>query len=173
MGDWKPLLRFGGATIIETVVTTALAVCQRVLLVTGYRGGELAELFHERPGVRVVENRDWETGMFSSIRCGALALETERFFITLGDKPFIPPGVYRGLLLADPAGAVFPVFGGVRGHPVLLGAEVREAILREDPARGSMREILKRFTVREVPWPDNSIVRDIDTPEEYEEVCTS
>jgi molybdenum cofactor cytidylyltransferase len=169
MGDWKPLLPFGGTTIIETVVGNALAACRRVLLVTGYRGGELAALFHSRPGVRIVENRDWVTGMFSSIRCAARELGTERFFITLGDKPFIPPEVYRSLLLADPAGAVFPVFGGVRGHPVLLDAEVREAIVREDPASGSMREIVGRFTVREVPWTDDSILRDIDTRQQYED----
>jgi len=162
------MLRFGAATIIETVVRNALAVCRQVLLVTGYRGGELAALFHSWPGVSVIENRAWETGMFSSIQCAARELKTEKFFITLGDKPYIPAEAYSSLLLVQPAGAVFPVFGGARGHPVLLGAEVKEAILQADPARGSMPEIVRRFTVREMPWVDDSILRDIDTPEQYQ-----
>jgi molybdenum cofactor cytidylyltransferase len=167
MGDWKPMLRFGGVTIIETVVGNALAVCGRVLLVTGYRGEELAAIFQGRSGVHIIENQDWEIGMFSSIQCATRELETERFFITLGDKPLISPEVYRSLLLSHHVGTVFPVFGGVRGHPVLLDAGVAEAILQEDPARGSMQEILRGFTVHEIPWTDDSILRDIDTPEEY------
>ena len=46
MGRWKPVVPFDGRTIIETVVSTALRACSRVVLVTGYRGAELAALRH-------------------------------------------------------------------------------------------------------------------------------
>ena len=167
MGEWKPLLPFRGTTIIQAVVEAALSACSRVHLVTGYRAGELARVFAGARGVVVIENPEWELGMFSSIHRAAREVGTARFFITLGDKPFIPADAYRALLAAEPADAVFAAFGATRGHPVLFGPRVREAILTADPRSGSMKDIVARFTVRELPWQDDSVLTDIDTPEQY------
>ena len=167
MGEWKLLLPFRGSTIIQTVVDAALSACSRVLLVTGHRGTELSRLFGGKPRVVLVENPDWELGMFSSIQRAARAVDTDRFFITLGDKPLITSEAYRALLAAEPADAVFAAFDGVRGHPVLCSAPVRHAVLKEDAASGSMKEIVSRFTVREVPWRDESVLVDVDTPQQY------
>jgi molybdenum cofactor cytidylyltransferase len=163
MGAWKPLLPFGGSTLIETVVAAALQACDRVILVTGHRGGELAALFKDAPRVHAVENGDWPRGMFSSIQCGARAVRTGRFFVTLGDMPWITPAVYAALWESARAEAVFPVHRGMRGHPVLFGEEVVTAVRESDPAAGSMREIASRFTVQELAWGDDSILRDVDT----------
>jgi len=167
MGEWKLLLPFRGTTIIQAAVDAALPASRRVLLVAGHRGAELARLFAGTPRVVIVENPDWELGMFSSIQRAVRDVDTDRFFITLGDKPLITADVYRALLAAGPADAVFAAFGGVRGHPVLCGPRVREAILQEDPASGSMKDVVSRFSVREVPWRDDSVLADIDTPEQY------
>jgi molybdenum cofactor cytidylyltransferase len=166
MGSWKPLLPFHGSTIVGTVVAGALETCSRVILVTGFRGDELAARFAAEPRVIVVENPAWKLGLFSSIRRGAGRVETARFFISLADMPFVDPPVYRTLLDAPRADFVFPVHDGTRGHPVLAGARVREAILAADPATGSMKEIARRLSVVEVPWHDDSVLRDIDTPQD-------
>lgn len=167
MGNWKPLLFFEGSTIIQTVVRVALAACARVILVAGYRGQELSALFGAEPRVTLVTNPDWEMGMFSSIQRGAGSVDTDRFFVVLGDKPFVRPDIYAFLLQAPPADAVFPVFEGERGHPVLLSRAARDAVLAADPKAASMPRILSSFTVAELPWKDDSILRDIDTPEQY------
>lgn len=167
MGEWKPLMAFRGSTIIQTVVATALQACPRVLLVTGHRGGELAGLFGGEARVTLIHNAGWERGMFSSLQLGAARVRTRRFFITLGDKPWITSDVYRALLNGEEGGAVvFPVHRGQRGHPVLVPGELRPAIAAADPVRGSMRLIAESCSVREVPWPDESILRDADTPED-------
>jgi molybdenum cofactor cytidylyltransferase len=165
-GQWKPLLPFRGSTIVGTAVNAALATCRRVILVTGFRGEELAARFVGEPRVVVVHNPDWELGMFSSIRRGTARVETDRFFISLADMPFIGPAVYRALLEAGGADFVFPVNAGQRGHPVLAGPRVREAILAADPTTGGMKEIARQLAVIEVPWGDDSVLRDIDTPED-------
>jgi molybdenum cofactor cytidylyltransferase len=149
------------------VVDVALAACTRVIVVTGYRGQEISALFSGNPRITVADNPEWEAGMFSSIQRGAASVDSERFFITLGDKPFIRPDVYAFLLQHPPADAIFPVHAGQRGHPVLLGRAVRDAVLAADARTGSMPQVISRFTVREVPWPDDSVLRDIDTPEDY------
>jgi molybdenum cofactor cytidylyltransferase len=166
MGQWKPLLPFGAATIIDTVVAAALAACARVILVAGYRGEELARRFEGRPRVLVVPNEAWERGMFSSVQRGAGAVGTARFFITPGDMPWIPSGVYAALAEAESLDVVVPTFGGRRGHPVLLSGNVRRSVLEADPATPAMRGIVARFPAREVPWKDDAILRDADTPED-------
>jgi molybdenum cofactor cytidylyltransferase len=166
MGRWKPVLPFGGSTIIQTVVAAALQCCSRVLLVTGLRGTELAAVFQGDPRVLPVENTDWQQGMFSSIRTGSAFVRTRRFFVTLGDMPWIPAPVYAALLRAPEADVVFPVCGGARGHPVLFHERVREAIAAADPVLGSMRTIADSFRVGEMPWPDESILRDVDTEQD-------
>lgn len=168
MGLWKPLLPFRGSTIIQTVVAAALSACERVIVVTGYRGAELEALLQGNRRVTVAANPVWETGMFSSIQHGVSCVDTERFFIVLADKPFIRPEAYMSLLRAERADAIFPVFKGERGHPVLLSSAVREAVLAADSSTASMPNVLSRFTGEEVPWPDDSVVRDIDTREQYD-----
>jgi molybdenum cofactor cytidylyltransferase len=167
MGAWKPTLPFAGGTIVGTVVDTALSVCARVILVIGYRGSELAVLFREEKRVTVVENPGWAIGMLSSIRCGAALISTERFFVALGDMPWITSRVYECLLRGPQADAVFPTFNGTRGHPVLFSRHVIPAVLASDPGSGNMRELTAGFSVAELPWEDDSILRDIDTMEDY------
>ena len=58
--------------------------------------------------------------MFSSIRTGISKVTTTRFFVTLGDMPWITGSVYAALLEHDEADVVFPVHDGMRGHPVLF-----------------------------------------------------
>jgi molybdenum cofactor cytidylyltransferase len=172
MGEWKPVLPFRGSTIVETVVATALEACPRVVLVTGYRAPDLEGIFRTEPRVKVARNTAWEMGMFSSIQHGVRLIQTGNFFITPADMPLITSGVYRALLEAafsgpDRTDAVFPVFKGSRGHPALLTRRVAEAVLGREPASGTMKEVLRGFRVRELPWPDDSVLRDVDTREDY------
>jgi molybdenum cofactor cytidylyltransferase len=166
MGRWKPTLPFGSSTIIETVVQRALAACSRVIIVTGHRGEELDALFVGVPRVRTVRNPDWELGMFSSIRRGLRDVDTERFFVTLGDMPWIASEIYSALAACPPEEVVFPVFGGQRGHPALLPASARRGVLESDPVGGTMKEVIAALPVRELPWRDDTILRDIDRPED-------
>jgi molybdenum cofactor cytidylyltransferase len=164
MGRWKPLLPFRGGTIIETVLETALEACSRVILVTGFRGDELAARFAGTPRVLVVENTDWALGMFSSIQTGVARAESARFFVSLGDMPFVTSAVYRALREAPEGDFVFPMYGGMRGHPVLLNGRARAAVLAADQSAGDMKEIARRLSVVEVPWLDDAVHRDLDTP---------
>ena len=167
MRGWKPLLRFGESTLIETVVTTALEVCRKVVLVVGYRGEDLAVVFNSNARVRIARNRDWEEGMLSSVQAGLRRIDTERFFIVPGDMPYLPGEVYRELMRAPRADAVAPEYEGMRGHPVLIDRGINGRILGAGRDRSSMREILDGEDLRVLPWKDDSVLRDIDTPEDY------
>ncbi|MDS6632108.1 NTP transferase domain-containing protein [Klebsiella michiganensis] len=41
MGKWKMMMPWGEGTILDSALASALAFCDRVVLVTGFRGDEL------------------------------------------------------------------------------------------------------------------------------------
>jgi molybdenum cofactor cytidylyltransferase len=167
MNGWKPLLAFGESTLIETVINTALEVCEHAVLVVGYRGDELVKIFEANDRVRVVLNRDWKDGMFSSIKAGIREINSPRFFVVPGDMPFLKIEVYRALVEAPAAAAVIPEYNGRRGHPVLIDNCVIERVVEADSTRLSMRDILAEVNQTFMAWTDDTILRDIDTPEDY------
>ena len=170
MGEWKLLLPFGNQTLVERVVTVALSVCSRVILVTGYRASDLESLFKGEARVLCRRNPAPERGMFSSVQCGIAMVDTDRLFVCLADLPLVSPEVYQALAGAPATEAIFPVHKGRRGHPVLLGRSIIDAVLRGDPETGSMREIIAGFDPVEMPWRDDTILRDVDTPRDYRRV---
>jgi len=169
MGAFKPLLSFGQSTLIETVVETALAVSQRVIVVVGFRAQEIINLKRWDEKVIFAENEHYKKGMFSSVKVGAAQVNTPRFFLALGDQPQIPATVYRQLLTAKPAAIVQPSFEGKNGHPILLGENVRQAILaadENDPAV-NLKTVIEPFQKQLVGVSEPGILIDLDTPEDY------
>ncbi|WP_049082613.1 CTP--molybdopterin cytidylyltransferase, partial [Klebsiella michiganensis] len=121
MGKWKMMMPWGEGTILDSALASALAFCDRVVLVTGFRGDELAACYRDHPGVEVVFNPQYQDGMFSSIQCGVGHIRASRFFLALGDMPEITPGVYRRLWAnADAGSCIIPAYDRGKGHPVLL-----------------------------------------------------
>ena len=163
---WKMTLPFGKSTVVRQSVENALQGCGRVILVTGYRAEELEALFSGNERVMTVRNPGWERGMFSSIKIGAGAVETRRFFIALGDMPLVSPSVYETLLEYGHADIVIPKFNGKKGHPVLLSSRVLQSI-SEQPDSSTLRDILALFPTLAVPVKDHGILEDIDTDSDY------
>jgi len=166
MEEWKMLLPFEGKNIIECSVEKALSVCSRVILVAGYRAEDLIEIFGNNKRVQIVKNPRFERGMFSSIKCGASCIETDRFFIALGDQPFIPPKVYRKLTEYDQIDVVIPKYKGKKGHPIFLSRRVCQTILEMDD-RKTLRDVLALYPTLAVPVDEQTVIKDIDSPEDY------
>jgi len=169
MEGWKMTLPFRDSTVIECAVRAALEVSSRVILVTGYRGAETAALFAAWQGVEVAENPGYALGMFSSLRVGAGRVRTGRAFIALGDMPLVGPEIYRALLEAPPLEVVVPSFKGKKGHPLLVGSRVIGGILAA-PGSSTLREVLGEFPILCLPVACASVVHDIDSPEDYQEL---
>lgn len=174
MGGWKMLLPWEGATILETSVRKALVACRRVILVAGYRMEEVGVLFDGRiraGEVAFAANPGWERGMFSSVQAGAARVESERFFLALGDMPGVEPSVYR-LLARYEGEAVIPKYRGKKGHPLLLSSAVARRIqeLGEDK---TMRDVLAGLPTLAVPVEEPGIIQDVDDPTDYQRYIRS
>ena len=115
-------------------------------------------------------NRNLENGRSWSIHLGLQqVLPGAACFIQNIDNPFLGKLLLEKLLSAVPAdGYSVPVYKGRGGHPMLLGSGVADT-LRRWSGLTDFREELRRFNRIEVPYPDERILWNINTPEDYKE----
>lgn len=173
MGDFKPLMKLGGMTILERVIRLFQSTgVSRIHVVVGHRASELTPLI-DRWGARSVVNVRYTEGMLSSVRAGVSSLDeaTESFFVLPVDISLVRPATLRALMLAFPAGAdaiCHPTFGGRRGHPPLIGGRHIRSIL-EWREEGGLRALLARLERHafDVAVIDEFIHLDMDRPEDY------
>src|ERR671939_762866 len=91
----KALVEHGGSLLVERAVRTAAAVCDPVLVVLGARAVDVwrsADL----GGATVLANKNWETGMASSLRTGLDGLRgwpgrVDAALVLLVDMPGMTP----------------------------------------------------------------------------------
>lgn len=170
MGKWKMMMPWGEGTILDSALSSALAFCDRVVLVTGFRGDELRAYYGDHPRIDIVHNADFEAGMFSSIQRGAAAVTAERFFLALGDMPEVTPGVYRALWSRPERGScLIPGYDRGKGHPVLLPPQA-QALIRSAPEGATMKDVVRQLETTVVPVNARGIHWDVDTPLDYAEV---
>ena len=174
MGKFKPLLPLNDETVLERVlrVSKDAGIRQRVV-VTGYNREALVPLL-ERSGAVEVRNPRFEEGMFTSIQAGISALprNLDGFFVLPVDCPLVTKEVLMALKQSfAPDKFSVPCYRGKKGHPLLIPAMYRQAILRHD-GTGGLKEItdkdygkIKRIEVRE-----EGVVMDMDTPRAYEKI---
>ncbi len=174
MKQQKLLLPFNGKTIIETVVeNVARSVSSNILVVLGSHREQIQEQL-VNSAVKIGVNENYMDGMLSSAICGFRALpgEAKAALIFLADQPQIPAQVTDLVIKAwieSGKGIVIPTFNGRRGHPVLIETRYKTEIERLDPEKG-LRLLSEKFEndVFEVECSIPEILRDIDTPEEYQ-----
>ncbi|MBI9098727.1 MAG: NTP transferase domain-containing protein [Spirochaetaceae bacterium] len=169
MKQWKLLLDFKGKSIVKQSLENAMENCGQIVISGGFRIDDLKSHIGQIENVQIIENPEYRKGMLSSIKAALPYIQTDRFFITLGDMPFIPPEVY-GLMSGEEFDDVlFPVFHGKRGHPVLINSSLIEGIKKADD-RLKMKEILKPFRISEIQIQSEGILLDIDTVRDYEKM---
>ncbi|MCL6478671.1 MAG: NTP transferase domain-containing protein [Peptococcaceae bacterium] len=176
MGAFKPLLPLGAATVIEWVITTfRSAGATDIKVVIGYRALDMVAVLKSLP-VDVIENGDYPSGMFSSVKAGVKAItpEVEAFFILPVDIPLIAPLTINKMLEAyriHKAGVVYPCFDGERGHPPLISAANMERILSWN-GEGGLRNLLRQWEHEavDVEVDDQGVLMDMDTPGDYRRI---
>jgi molybdenum cofactor cytidylyltransferase len=176
MGRLKQLLPFGNHTVIEQVVGTLLrSPVDEVLVVVGHERARIEAVLAGWP-VRTVFNAGYAGGeMLSSVQAGlgALAPDCRAALLALGDMPGLERDVVGQLVdayhRAGDEAVYIPSHRMRAGHPVLVPRPYWEAILGLPPG-SSLRSVLRGPDTR-VVWVEvdtPSVLRDVDTPEEYE-----
>ncbi|MEJ7690317.1 MAG: NTP transferase domain-containing protein [Nocardioidaceae bacterium] len=121
------------------------------------------------PGCVVVEASDWDEGMGASLRAGLSRVMLDcpddvAMLVMLVDTPDVGEGVVGRLLAeARPDVLARAAYGGVPGHPVLIGREHWRGVLAVAAGDSGARHYLRDQSVTLVACDDLATGRDIDT----------
>ncbi len=176
MGQPKLLLPWDRRTVIEAVVERLRgAHLSEIVVVTGHERKRVEAALAGQP-VRFAYNPDYAAGeMISSVQAGLRALSptTSACLLVPGDQPLLRGRVVWQVLHAYARGLgriVAPSYRGRRGHPVLIDRLFWPALLALGPDQAP-RDVIRANgdAVHHVEVNSDWVLRDIDTPEEYEQ----
>jgi molybdenum cofactor cytidylyltransferase len=163
-------------TFLSAAIRSLSLATEFVLVVVGKNEATLAPIIYAQ-GASLVVNRDPDRGQFSSLQVGlheVLNHGRDAATITLVDRPPVSTKTIQTLIDAFESAdhkvwSVVPEFSGKHGHPYLAGREMIAAFL-QSPATSVTRDIEHQHQehIQYVPVDDPMVVRNINTPEDYE-----
>ncbi|SNS61599.1 molybdenum cofactor cytidylyltransferase/nicotine blue oxidoreductase [Geodermatophilus pulveris] len=165
----KALVEYGGSLLVERAVRTARAVCDPVLVVLGARAVDVWRTA-DLDGATVLANRDWETGMASSLRTGLDGVRgwpgrVGAALVTLVDMPGMTPEALAAVAAhAAPDALAIATYDGVRGHPVLIGRDHWAGVVATATGDEGARRYLATHPVTEVDCTGLADPADLDVP---------
>ena len=169
-GEIKQLLPWKNKNIINTVVeTAALADLDPILVVLGANAG-LIQASLDNETVQVVNNTDWDKGQSTSLKAGVTAIRhtVDGVLFLLCDQPHLTVNlvdavVEEGLRSGK---VVTPIIDDRRANPVYFPASCFPLFDTLEGDAGG-RQIIPACPHTTLPWLDDWMARDIDTPEDY------
>jgi len=169
-GRPKQLLDYNGQPFVRQVALSALASgLSPVVVVTGAYADEVEAAVQDL-AVIIAHNVQWQSGQSSSIRSGLHHLpgETGAAIFLLADQPQVWAPILRALIerhARDLAPIVAPLVNGQRANPVLFD-RVTFPLLNSLSGDVGGRAIFAKAPVTYLPWHDESLLIDIDTPQD-------
>ena len=171
-GEPKQLLDYHGKAFIRAVAETALqANLSPVIAVTGAEDDEIKAALQDLP-VKIIHNSDWEKGQSSSIKEAVRKLKEKigAAIFLLADQPQVTPTVLRALVEEHQRTLkpiIAPMVEDRRANPVLFDRVTFPALLELEGDMGG-RGIFSKFSPSYILWLDSSLLLDVDTPEDYQ-----
>jgi CTP:molybdopterin cytidylyltransferase MocA len=167
MGRDKAFLEhINGQSFAGHLISSYSAAGAQIVVIIG-NTNRLQLAFENVPFIQLI-NHHVEYGRSYSIFLGLQKVpEGCACFIQNIDNPFVESDLLKQMIaLADPDGFVVPEWNGHGGHPILLGRNVVQHIQGlKDFA--DFRDVLKAFRRIALPYRDERILWNINTPEDY------
>ena len=165
----KALVHYGGSLLVERAAATAREVCDPVLVVLGAQAVDVWRTA-DLTGATVLANKDWATGMASSLRAGLDGLRgwpgrIDAALVTLVDMPGMTAAALAAVAAhAAPDALAVATYDGVRGHPVLLGRDHWAGVVETVSGDEGARRYLAAHDVTEVDCTGLADPADLDVP---------
>jgi len=179
-GKPKQLLDWKGESFIRAVARKALeGGLSPVIVVTG-ANDQLVSSAVKDLNVILVKNDEWNNGQGSSIKEGIKKLITSPTstaggaIFLLADQPQITTSIIRALVEKHAEGLypiVAPMVIDQRANPVLFDQVAFNDLLGIEGDVGG-RAIFHKYQVEYLPWHDDRMLLDVDTPENYERLIS-
>jgi molybdenum cofactor cytidylyltransferase len=145
LGTTKLVAELNGKPLVRHVAEAALASKARpVIVVTGHARDHVQEALAGVP-LQFVHNKDFATGLASSLRTGIAAVPNEAAgaIVLLGDMPLVTADLINRFVQRlqenSDADAIVPITEGRRGNPVLLARALFSALAKLTADEGARR----------------------------------
>ena len=182
-GQPKQLLDWRGDPFVRAVAKTALgAGLYPVVVVTGANAAQVESAVNDLH-VSIVRNEDWKTGQASSIKTAIRSLpppgraegaQVGAAIFLLVDQPQLTVSVLRALVEKH-SEALYPVVAPMvtdqRANPVLFDRVTFPDLSALDGDVGG-RAIFHKHRIEYLPWHDDRLLLDVDTPEMYQRLIS-
>jgi molybdenum cofactor cytidylyltransferase len=182
-GRPKQLLDWKGQPFVRAVAKTALeaGLCP-VVVITGANAERVDEAVQDL-NVVVVKNEEWASGQGSSIKAGVQALiqppsqgaeGVGGAIFLLTDQPQVTTSIIRALVEKHAEGLypiVAPMVIDRRANPVLFDRTVFSDLMTLEGDVGG-RAVFHQHRVEYLPWHDDRLLLDVDTPEMYQRLIS-
>ena len=172
-GRPKALLKYKDKTFLETIIgNMRSAGIYDITVVLGKHSEAIQSAW---PGncERAVVNPNPENGQISSlcIALNAMPEYAKGAVLALVDQPLVSVGVYEDLVsqaTKNSGSIIIPVYKGKRGHPIFLSKEVWP-LCHQVPPNTGLHWVVHHpeAKVMNLEVNDETVIRDIDTPEDY------
>ncbi|MCQ2802560.1 MAG: nucleotidyltransferase family protein [Bacilli bacterium] len=128
----KMLLEIDGIPLILHTIKPFLKFAKNIIVVTGKYDKEIRAVLNKYP-YKIVNNINYELGMFSSVKTGVKEVKND-FFIIPGDCPFIDESTIEKLLNGTEL-IRCPLYKNKEGHPIFISYSLKKELLNFDDNR--------------------------------------
>ena len=175
LGKPKQLLCYKGKNLLIHAVDEALATgCQNVFVILGSD----SELFKKElllKPVQIIENKEWQEGIASSIRCGLENIKeqlplTENVLLMVCDQPYVNSALLLNLIEKKQDSGmpiVASFYENTKGTPALFDKKFFQSLIELKGDKGA-RKIIEDNPDRTTSVQFSEGKTDIDTEEDYE-----
>ena len=172
VGENKLAKKIQGVPLIKHSVKNILAASiDELIIVLGYQKEIIEKLIDKNEKIKFVFNKDFESGMASSIKTGLnnLSEKTEAFFICLGDMPMVNHDIYNQLIKSkDNKEIIVPTYKGQQGNPVLFDKSMKETVMNITGDVGAKKILeLNKDKILNLEINDQNITKGFNTQGDF------
>ena len=171
-GENKLTKEIQGIPLIKHSVKNILASSiNELIVVLGYQKEIIEKLIDKNKKIKFVFNKDFESGMASSIKAGLnhLSNNSEAFFICLGDMPMVGHDIYNQLIKSKANKEIIvPTYKGQRGNPVLFNKSMKEKVIDISGDVGAKKILeLNKSKILNLEIKNKNISKGFDTQNDF------
>ena len=172
-GENKLSKEIQGIPLIKHSVKNILASSiDELIVVLGHQKETIEKLINKNEKIKFVFNKDFESGIASSIKTGLnnLSEKTEAFFICLGDMPMVNQNIYNQLIKSiNKREIIVPTYKGQQGNPVLFAKSMKEKIINISGDVGAKKILeLNKDKILNLEINDQCVTKDFNTQDSFD-----
>jgi len=181
-GENKLTKKINGIPLISHTIKNILgSAVDEIVIVVGYEEDILKSLIEKNKKIKIIYNKNYNSGIASSIKIGLknISTKTEAFFISLGDMPNVNQNIYNKLIkvrdkynkklkIKYKKEIIIPTYQGKNGNPILFSKHMKKKIMKIEGDAGAKSLVeLNMNKILKVPFKNDAIILDFDKPEDF------